>query len=208
MDEQPSDIWWRPFASVHEREQIRVLAPICITGVEPCKKVTIYPMSGLITIDNQQLFACRRPLYPLLFFAYLGAKTEKQLWHEVLSNATNVGLCKGEDNELMIFFTMLGDSFDFNQNQPFGLWATLHPIQSRILRPLRAIVARKKQNKAKLLAWAAAGHQRLGNQIEVRALRTVAENTDLMRMIMFAVLEFSTDRWLPTAPIKHMTSST
>ena len=143
-------------------------------------------MSGLITIDNQQLFACQRPLYPLRFFADVGANTEKQLWREVLSNATNVGLCKGEDNELMIFFTMLGDSFDFNQNQPFGLWATLHPIQMSIIRPLRAIVARKKQNKAKLLAWAAAGHQRLGNQIEVRALRTVAENADLMRMIMFA----------------------
>jgi choline dehydrogenase len=63
MDEQPSEIWWKQFASVHERVLIRVLAPRCITGVEPCEKVTIYPMSGLITIDNQQLFACRRPLY-------------------------------------------------------------------------------------------------------------------------------------------------
>ena len=99
-----------------------------------------------------------------------------------------MGLSKGEDNELMMFFTMFGDSFESNQNQPFGLWAQLHPIQISILRPLRAIVARKKQQKAKLLAWAAAGHQRLGNQIEVNPLRTVAENTDLMRMIMFAVL--------------------
>jgi hypothetical protein len=190
MDEQPSEIWWRPFASVHERDQINVLAPRCIMGVEPFEKVTIYPMSGLISVDNQKLFACRAALYPLRIIADVGAKTEKQLWHEVLSNATNVCLCKGEEkNELMIFFTMFGDSFEFNQNQPFGLWATLHPIQSRIIRPFYVIAARKKQKKAKLLAWAAAGHQRLGNQIEVEPLRTVAENIDLMRMIMFAVLD-------------------
>jgi len=190
MDEQPSEIWWRPFASVHEseRDKICVLVPRCVTGVEPYEKVTIYPMSGLITIDNQQLFACRAPLYPIRIIADVGAKTEKQLWREVLSNATNVGLSKEEESELSIFFTMFGDSFEFNQSQPFGLWATLHPIQISILRPLRAIVARKKQQKAKLLAWAAVGHQRLGNQIEVNPLRTVAENTDLMRMIMFTVL--------------------
>ena len=190
MDEQPSEIWWRPFASVNmpERDKISVMVPRCVTGVEPCEKVTIYPMSGLITIDNQQLFACRAPLYPIRIIADVGAKTEKQLWHEVLSSATNVGLSKGEDNELMMFFTMFGDSFESNQNQPFGLWAQLHPIRSRVIRPLYAVVARKKQKREKFAAWAAAGHRRLGNQIEVEPLRAVAENTDLMRMIMLAVL--------------------
>jgi hypothetical protein len=191
MEEETSEIWWRPFfGSVHveDRDEIRVLVPRCIAGVESFEKVTIYPVSGLISLDNQQLFACRRPLYPLGIIADVGAKTEKQLWHEVLSSATNVGLSKGEDNELMMFFTMFGDSFESNQNQPFGLWAQLHPIRSRVIRPLYAVVARKKQKREKFAAWAAAGHRRLGNQIEVEPLRAVAENTDLMRMIMLAVL--------------------
>jgi hypothetical protein len=192
MEEQPSEIWWRPFVPVNlsEREQIRSVVPKCIMGVEASEKVTIYPRSGLISVDNQQLFACRTPLYPLRFIADVGIKTEKQLWHEVISNATNVGLSKEEDNTPMIFFTMFGDSFENNENQPFGLWATLQPIpfQRRIIRPLRSIVARKKQQQAKALAWAAAGHSRLGNQIVIKALRTVAENIDLTKMIILAVL--------------------
>ncbi len=38
------------------------------------------------------------------------------------------------------------------------------------------------------LAWAAASHQRLGNQIGIKSLRTVAENTDLIRRIILAVI--------------------
>lgn len=167
MEEQPSEIWWRPFTPINlpEGEQIRSLVPKCIMGVAASEKVTIYPMSGLISINNQQLFACRTPLYPLRFIADIGIKTEKQLWYEVISNATHVGLSKEEDNTLMIFFTMFGDSFENNENQPFGLWATLRPIpyQRHIIRPLRALVAWKKQQQAKALAWAAAGHSRLGN---------------------------------------------
>ena len=147
-------------------------------GVEASEKVTIYPRSGLISVNNRQLFACRTPLYPLRFIADIGTKTEKQLWHEVISNATNVGLSKEEDNTPIIFFTMFGDSFENNENQPFGMWSTLQPIPYRIIRPLRAIVAWKKQHQAKALAWATAGHSRLGNQIEIEALRTVAHRPD------------------------------
>ncbi len=154
------------------------------------EKVTIYAKSGLISVNDQRLFACRRPLYPLRFIADIGSKTEKQLWFEVLSNATNVALSKEEDNTPMIFLTMFGDSFEINENQPFGLWATLQPVQYQrlIIRPLRAIVARKKKQQAMALAWAAAGHSRLGDQIEIKSLRIVAENTDLMKMIILAVV--------------------
>jgi hypothetical protein len=156
-------------------------------GFEDSATVTIYPDSGLISADNQKLFACRTPLYPVRLIADTGDRTEKQVWHQVLSSATHVGLCK-EDNESMIFFTMFGDSFESNENQPFGLWAMLRPIpyQTRIIRPIHVIIAKKRQQKA--LAWAAAGHQRLGDQIENTALRTVAENSDLMRMIISTVL--------------------
>ena len=190
-EEELSEIWWRPFACVNKKDQIRVLAPKCIVGCGPFEKVTIYPTSGLISLDDKQLFACHRALYPLWVIADVGVKVEKQLWHEVLLNATNVGLNNGEEeNVLMIFFTMFGDSFESNQDQPFGLWAQLEPIpyQSRIIRPLHAIIARRKRKKEKLLAFAAAGHHRLGNQIEVEPLKAVAENADLMRMIILAVL--------------------
>jgi hypothetical protein len=95
-----------------------------------------------------------------------------------------------EEDEQQIFFTMFGDSFISNEAQPFGLWATLKPIpyQGRILRPLRAIVVMKKRQKEKALAWASASHHRLGNQIRTKSMRTVAENPDLMRMIILAVV--------------------
>ena len=189
MEEQPSELWWRPFASL-EICTIRILMPKCIRGVT-ASKVTIYPNSGLISVDDQQLFMCRAPLYPLRLItpAGLGPKPEKELWCEVLSYATHVGLSHDE-GELQIFFTMLGDSFEINETQPFGLWATLRPIpyQRSIFRPLRALVAKKKQQKEKALAWAAVGHQRLGNRISVKSLQKVAENTDLMRLIILAVV--------------------
>ncbi len=189
MEEQPSDLWWRPF-DTQEIRPFRLLVPKCIRGVE-ASKVTIYTNSGLISVDNRQLFMCRAPLYPLRLVtsAGLGPKTEKELWNEVLSHATHVGLSHDED-ELQIFFTMFGDSFEINETQPFGLWAVLRPIpyQRSVLRPLRAIVARKRQQREKALAWATAGHQRLGNMISIKSLQTVAENTDLMRLIILAVL--------------------
>ena len=189
MEEQPSDIWWTPFSPL-EICPIRHLIPKCIRGVK-ASEVTIYPNSGLISVDNQHLFMCRAPLYPLLLFtpAGLGPKTEKELWYEVLSHATHVGLSHDEE-ELQIFFTMFGDLFEINETQPFGLWATLrpNPYQRSIFRPLYAIVARKKQQKEKALAWAAAGHCRLGNQISIKSLQIVAENIDLMRLIILAVV--------------------
>ena len=93
-----------------------------------------------------------------------------------------------DENQQQIFFTMCGNSFEHNEAQPFGLWATLLPIQRNILRPLHAFVVMKTQQKEKALAWAAASHQRLGNQIGIKSLRTVAENTDLMRLIILAVI--------------------
>ena len=187
MEDQPSDIWWRPFTPMKVCP-IRILIPKCIRGFK-ASKITIYPSSGLISVDDQQLFVCRAALYPLRLVtdAGLGSKLEKELWYEVLSNATHVGLSHDED-ELQIFFTMLGDSFEINEIQPFGVWARLRPIRRSIFRPLRAIVARKKQQKEKALAWAAVGHQRLANQIDIQSLKTVAGNMDLMRLIILAVV--------------------
>ena len=188
-EEQPVEIWWRPFLP-REICPIRVLIPKCIRGVK-ASKVTIYPDSGLISIDDQRLFMCRAPLYPIRLISRhdVGANTEKELWNEVLSNATHVALSHEED-EQQIFFTMFGDSFENSQAQPFGLWAILRPIsyQRRIFRPLRVIVAMSKRQKEKALAWACASHPRLGNQISIKSLRTVAENKDLMRMIILAVV--------------------
>ena len=89
----------------------------------------------------------------------------------------------------MIFFTMFGDSFESNENQPFGLWAILQPIpyQRRIIQPFRAFLTKKKQQREKALAWSTAGHQRLGDRIGIKSLRAVAENTDLMRMIIVSI---------------------
>ncbi len=187
-EEQPVEIWWRPSFVPQEICLICSLVPKCIRGVK-ASKVTIYPVSGLISIDDQQLFMCRAPLYPLRLIspaAGLGAKTEKELWNEVLSNATHVALSHEED-EQQIFFTMFGDSFERNEEQPFGLWATLRPIPYRILfQPLHAIVVKKQRTKA--LAWAAVSHPRLGNQISIKSLQRVAENADLMRMIILGVV--------------------
>jgi hypothetical protein len=192
-EEQPCEIWWRPFVPL-EACPIHPLTPRCTRGAS-ASKVTIYPISGLISIDDRQLFMCRVLQYPLRLIAPVDllppTKTEKELWHEVLSSVTHVALSHDEDQR-QIFFTMFGNSFERNEAQPFGLWATLRPVpyRKRILRPLRTLAAAAVRGRSteKAAAWACAGQPRLGDQIPSPAVQTVAENLDLMLLIILAVV--------------------
>ena len=151
---------------------IKKCMPICLDEFS-ASEVYLYPQSRLALIDKCMLFSCR------IIYAIYPTLSRRA---RVLAATTHVGLRRDETGDLEIFLTNATSfvSFSYNSAQPFGIWADLIPVETRLVVSLqklgRKLILRQQQ---KNLAWLM-----ITRSADASWLRELASHTDLMRMIL------------------------
>jgi hypothetical protein len=111
-------------------------------------------------------------------------------FRDFLRATTHVGLTRDDVGEYLIFLTRSVEknsfTFEVNARQSFGIWADLIPTRNGVLLVhfvvrLQRLFRRRIQARAKALAWAMSGHERLG-------VDALALSDDLRRVIIGMIL--------------------
>ena len=109
--------------------------------------VRLYPHSCLVSIDDEALFVCGKPLYPAFFIP---------LFRKFISTTTQTGLTRDDCDNLLIF--ILARTSD--EIQSFGIWAALLPTRDgvpllRFVIRLQRFVRARRQARRKAVAFVA-----------------------------------------------------
>jgi hypothetical protein len=102
--------------------------------------VRLYPHSCLVSIDDEALFVCGKPLYPAFFIP---------LFRKFISTTTQTGLTRDDCDNLLIFILARCETSE----QSFGIWAALLPTRDgvpllRFVIRLQRFVRRQARRKA------------------------------------------------------------